>query len=193
MGKHEVSVLRRAVFLDRDGVINRPVVREGRPYPPDTPQEFVLIDGVEDACKRLKLAGFLLVVVTYQPDVARGRQSKKAVETMHAAMCQALPIDRVEVCYEADDATGSPRRKPGPGMLLDAARELNIDLRESFMVGDRWRDVDCGRAAGCTTIFIDYGYDERLRVQPDFTAESLLDAASRIISSTEREPACQRA
>ncbi len=193
MGEHEVSGSRSAVFLDRDGVINRPVVRAGRPYPPVSLPEFVLIDGVEEACRLLKKAGFLLVVVTNQPDVARRAQSMETVENMHLAMCRTLPIDRVEVCYDADDATGSDRRKPGPGMLVDAARELDIDLRRSFMVGDRWRDVDCGRAAGCTTVFIDYGYDEPLRAQPDFRAGSLLDAAARIIAMRESETAWQTA
>jgi D-glycero-D-manno-heptose 1,7-bisphosphate phosphatase len=153
--------------------------------------EFLLIDGVEQACRLLKRAGFLLVVVTNQPDVGRGTQSLETVESMNAEMCRQLPIDRVEVCYDADDSAASGRRKPRPGMLLDAARELNIDLTRSYMVGDRWRDIDCGRGAGCTTVFVDYGYDEELRAQPDVRVFSLLDAASRIIARIESEPVCQ--
>jgi D-glycero-D-manno-heptose 1,7-bisphosphate phosphatase len=199
MGEHKIKALSvPAVFLDRDGVINRPVIRSGRPYPPDTPEEFVLLDGVAEACGLLKQAGFLLVVVTNQPDVGRGTQSMETVETMHAAMCAALPLDRVEVCCDAHDAPESNRRKPKPGMILDAARALNIDLQRSFMVGDRWRDVDCGHAAGCTTVFIDYGYDEPLRSAPNLVAVSLLDAASRIIEKvigssapSESEKVCQ--
>lgn len=177
-----MSESRPAVFLDRDGVINRAVVRAGQPYPPASADEFVLLDGVEEACHLLKLAGFLLVVVTNQPDVGRGTQSIQAVEEMHAAMCVALPIDRVEVCYDPDDATASSRRKPKPGMLLDAARELNIDLSRSIMIGDRWRDINCGNAAGCMTVFIDYGYEEKLRVEPDLRAASLIDAATLIVA-----------
>jgi D-glycero-D-manno-heptose 1,7-bisphosphate phosphatase len=184
VGKYKVSGSQAAIFLDRDGVINRAMVREGKPYPPASINEFALLDGVGEACDLLKRAGFLLVVVTNQPDVARGTQSMQTVEEMHAAMCAALPIDRVEICYDADDSTGSYRRKPRPGMLLDAARALNIDLSRSMMIGDRWRDIDCGHAAGCTTVFIDYGYEEQLRAQPDIRVASLLDAA-RIIVGTE--------
>jgi D-glycero-D-manno-heptose 1,7-bisphosphate phosphatase len=183
--RHDVSAPRAAVFLDRDGVINRAVVRAGKPYPPASLNEFVLLDGVEEACHLLKTAGFLLVVVTNQPDVGRGSQSREAVEEMHAVMCQRLHLDRVEVCFDADDSTGSNRRKPKPGMLLDASRELNIDLGKSIMIGDRWRDIDCGHAAGCTTIFIDYSYEERLRAEPDMRAVSLLDAARLIVSGSD--------
>ena len=190
MGKHEVNAAesdppQAAIFLDRDGVINQAVVREGKPYPPASIDEFVLLEGVVEACGLLKRAGFLLVVVTNQPDVARGTQSVQAVEQMHAAMCKVLPIDRVEVCYDADDSTGSDRRKPKPGMLLDAARALNVDLSRSIMIGDRWRDIDCGHAAGCKTVFIDYGYKEQLHAQPDIRTASLLDAA-RLIVGTAR-------
>lgn len=170
----------RAVFLDRDGVINRPVVREGKPYPPASVAEFELLPGVEEACARLKAAGWLLIVATNQPDVGRGTQRREEVEAMHAEMGARLPIDRIEVCYDPGQGQPSEFRKPAPGMLLRAARELEINLAQSWMVGDRWRDIDCGAAAGCRTIFIDYGYDEKLRAPPTQRAASLL-AASEII------------
>jgi D-glycero-D-manno-heptose 1,7-bisphosphate phosphatase len=180
MGKCEVK---RAIFLDRDGVINRAVVRDGRPYPPATVAEFELLSDVEEACARLKAAGFLLVVATNQPDVGRGTQRREDVEAMHENMCARLPIDRVEVCYDPGQGLPSEFRKPAPGMLLRAARVLDIDLAASWMIGDRWRDIDCGAAVGCRTVFIDYGYDEKLRAQPDFRAASLLEAASLILPS----------
>jgi D-glycero-D-manno-heptose 1,7-bisphosphate phosphatase len=173
----------RAVFLDRDGVINAAEVRDGRPYPPKKSEEFRLLPGVREACNLLRNSGFLLVVATNQPDVGRGRQNQSEVEDMHRVMCEALPIDRVEVCYDAGEHA-SEFRKPQPGMLLRAAGELSIDLSRSYMVGDRWRDVDCGHAAGCRTIFIDYGYTECLRTQPDFRAGDLLTAARLIISTS---------
>ncbi len=173
--------LKRAAFLDRDGVINRAVVRDGKPYPPDTLTEFELLPGVAEACTRLKAAGYLLIVATNQPDVGRGTQRREEVEAMHATMCTALPIDRLEVCYDPGRGEPSEFRKPAPGMLLRAARELGIDLPQSWMVGDRWRDIDCGAAAGCRTIFIDHGYDEPLRVAPDFRVRSLLEAAGVIL------------
>ena len=177
----------RAVFLDRDGVINRALIRDGKPYPPQRLEDFALLDGVDEACRQLKIQGYVLVVATNQPDVGRGSLTKSVVEEMHAKICRELPIDRVEVCYDAG-ITPSDCRKPSPGMLLRAAAELGIDLPHSYMVGDRWRDVDCGAAAGCRTIFIDYQYAEQLRQQPDFRVASLLEAARLIIRmNTGRE------
>lgn len=175
----------RAVFLDRDGVINRPVVRDGLPHPPDTVEEFDLYEDVSAGCRRLQEAGFLLVVATNQPDVGRGTQSRARVEAIHASMQAALPvITRVEVCYDPGGSAGStPRRKPGPGMLLDAADALGVSLAESFMIGDRWRDVDCGRAAGCRTVFIDRGYREALRQTPDWTVDSFAEAVEVILDA----------
>jgi D-glycero-D-manno-heptose 1,7-bisphosphate phosphatase len=172
----------RAVFLDRDGVINASIVRDGKPYPPWTVEDFQVLPGVTEACRQLSDAGFALVVATNQPDVGRGQLARETVEAMHRIMCEQLPIDRIEVCYEPGGGAPSEFRKPRPGMLLRAAKELDLDLERSFMVGDRWRDIDCGYAAGCRTIFIDRGYDEALRQQPDFTAPDLPGAAQIILS-----------
>jgi len=176
--------MNRAVFLDRDGVINRPAVREGKSYPPESMEDFSIYPDVAEACARLKAAGFLIVVVTNQPDVGRGTQRREVVEAMHARMCAAVCIDRVEVCY---DSEMSQLYKPATGMLLRAASDLLLDLSSSFMVGDRWRDVDCGRAAGCTTIFIERGYRESLRQQPDYRAASLGEATEIILRRCQRE------
>jgi D-glycero-D-manno-heptose 1,7-bisphosphate phosphatase len=127
-------------------------------------------------------AGFLLVVVTNQPDVGRGTLDRSVVEAIHRHLEGLLPLDRVEVCYDSGGGTPPcPDRKPRPGMLLRAARELRADLAASYMVGDRWRDIECGRAAGCRTILIDYGYAEPLTVTPDFTVQNLPQAADIII------------
>jgi D-glycero-D-manno-heptose 1,7-bisphosphate phosphatase len=175
--------LNKAVFLDRDGVINRPVIVEGKPYPPRAVAEFEILPGVNQACADLKKAGFLLVVVTNQPDIGRGILKKDVVEAIHETMMQRLPIDRVEVCYHAGGEFGEACecRKPKPGMLINAAAALDIDLVRSFMVGDRWRDVDCGKRAGCKTVFIDWGYNEQLREQPDWTATNLTEAVRWIL------------
>jgi D-glycero-D-manno-heptose 1,7-bisphosphate phosphatase len=187
MGEPEVigppgAALRRAVFLDRDGVLNRAFVRDGKPYPPDRLEEFELLPGVPEGCDLLKAAGFLLVVATNQPDVGRGRQSRATVEEMHRRLRGLLPLDDVRVCYDGGSEP-SDFSKPAPGMLLSAAREWGIDLGRSYMIGDRWRDVDCGRAAGCATIFVEHGYCESLRQQPDFTVGSLLEAAKLIVEA----------
>lgn len=175
----------RAVFLDRDGVINRALEREGKPYPPTSLAEFEILPEVASACAKLKQAGFLLIAATNQPDVGRGTLEKSVVEKIHAHMMARLPIDRVEVCYHpGQGASDCDCRKPKPGMLLRAARSLNIDLAHSWMVGDRWRDIDCGAAAGCKTIFIDRGYTEELRKKPDFSARNLTEAADIILRET---------
>ena len=183
MGKHAVkSEIRRAVFLDRDGVINRALVREGKPYPPRSVDEFEILPGVFEACTRLRQAGFVLVVATNQPDVGRGTLPQSTVEEIHALMCRRLPIDRVEVCYHSGKGTSDcDCRKPRPGMLLRAARDLQLELSRSWMVGDRWRDIDCGKAAGCRTILVDAGYDEELRAIPDFRVHNLLEAAAIVV------------
>lgn len=178
-----------AVFLDRDGVINRALVRSGKPYPPSSLEEFEILPGVAEACARLKSAGFLLVVATNQPDVGRGTLSQEIVEALHAHMCRELPLDRVEVCYHpGQGASDCDCRKPRPGMLLRAAHALGINLARSFMVGDRWRDIDCGHAAGCTTVLIDYAYDEALRQPPHHRVKSLLEAADVILKLSPPRP-----
>jgi D-glycero-D-manno-heptose 1,7-bisphosphate phosphatase len=179
-----IDIRTRAVFLDRDGVINRPVVRDGKPFPPASLDDLEILPGVPEALKRLRDAGFLLVVVTNQPDVAKGTQTKRVVDDIHAHMAATLPLDDIRVCFH-EDKDGCACRKPKAGMLLDAARDAGISLARSFMVGDRWRDIDAGRLAGCRTIFIDYGYDERLRRQPDAIVGSLAEAAEWILDETD--------
>ena len=172
---------RRAVFLDRDGVINRAILRDGKPYPPATVDNVEVLPGVADGLDRLHDAGFRLVVVTNQPDIARGTQARDVVETIHAHLAAVLPIDEFRVCgHDDDDACTC--RKPKPGMLEDAARAADIDVGASFMVGDRWRDIEAGRAAGCRTVFIDYHYDERRPRDPDVIVPSFPDAVDWILS-----------
>lgn len=169
-----------AVFLDRDGVLNDVIVREGKPYPPQSLQQFSILPGVKEALTDLAKAGFLLIVATNQPDVARGIQTREVVEAMHRRLRAELPLDDIKVCYEVETST-SRCYKPKPGMLLEAAQERGIDLTGSYMVGDRWRDVGCGRAAGCYTIFIDRGYTESLRERPDATCGNITEAAAIIL------------
>jgi D-glycero-D-manno-heptose 1,7-bisphosphate phosphatase len=172
-----------AVFLDRDGVINRALERDSKPYPPRNLAEFEILPEVPGACLRLKAAGYILVVATNQPDVGRGTLKQEIVEEIHAHMLKQLPIDRVEVCFHpGQGASHCDCRKPKPGMLRRAAIALNINLSQSWMVGDRWRDVDCGHAAGCKTIFIDRGYAEELKQKPDFSARNLAEAVDIILA-----------
>jgi D-sedoheptulose 7-phosphate isomerase len=179
--------LRPAVFLDRDGVINRAIVRDGKPSPPSGLKELELLPEVASSMHDLKAHGFALIVITNQPDVSRGTQTLDAVEVIHQALASSLPIDDIFVCYH-DDADHCACRKPNPGMLFEAQRKHNIDLSRSFMVGDRWRDIDAGHAAGCKTVLIDYGYRERKSAQaPEATVRSLREAADWILSSSLKE------
>jgi D-glycero-D-manno-heptose 1,7-bisphosphate phosphatase len=172
--------MRRAVFLDRDGVINRAVVRDGKPYPPSAVSDTVILPGVEEALTALHDAGYLLIVVTNQPDVARGATSRAAVEAINDYLNAHLMLDEFRTCYH-DSKDGCDCRKPLPGSLLSAASQYSIDLNLSYMVGDRWRDIEAGTRAGCKTIFIDYGYDEKQPEAPDFTVTSLLEASKIIL------------
>ena len=168
-----------AVFLDRDGTLNEAVVRDGKPYPPASVDELVIVPGAREAVAALRQAGFRTIVATNQPDVATGKQRRDVVEAINAYLGAALGLDDFRVCYHVD-ADACACRKPKPGLLLDAARDWRLDLARSFMVGDRWRDVDAGRAAGCRTVLIEAGYDER-RSEPDFSVASLAEACTVIV------------
>ena len=171
----------RAVFLDRDGVINDAVVRNGNPYPPSSVAEVRIVEDAASALAHLKRVGFHLAVVTNQPDVARGTQSRDTVEAINKYLAAQLPLDSFHVCYH-DEADNCDCRKPKPGLILEAARAHNSDPRQGFLVGDRWRDMAAGRAAGCKTIWIDRGYLERVPTDYDFRAESLTAAVGWITS-----------
>lgn len=175
------GTVRRAVFLDRDGVINRAVVRDGKPFAPRSVGELEVLPGVANALRRLRDAGFRLVVVTNQPDVARGRLSRAALDEMHAHLREALAIDEFRVCPH-DDADGCECRKPKAGLILAASDAAGISRPESYVVGDRWRDIEAGKRAGCATILVDYGYDERRPDRPDAVVTSLAEAADWILS-----------
>lgn len=172
--------MRRAIFLDRDGVINRAIVRNGIPYPPSSLDEVEILPGVKQALQELHDAGYLLVVITNQPDVARGTLKKEDVEAINKFLASRLPIDAFKTCYH-DTNDGCNCRKPLPGSIFEAANEHNINLSKSFMVGDRWRDIDAGASAGCKTFFINYRYEEKVPETPDFIISSLTEAKKIIL------------
>ncbi|MDA1184512.1 MAG: HAD family hydrolase [Acidobacteria bacterium] len=172
--------MKRAVFLDRDGVINREIFRTGQAQAPFTLDDFEILPGVPDALDRLSSAGFLLILVTNQPDVVRGFASRDQVDTLHAHLRQTLPLDDIRVCYH-DDANGCACRKPSPGMLYAAAVQHDITLADSYLVGDRWRDVGAGRSAGCTTILVHSDRDEPTTIEPHVRMRDLGEAATWIL------------
>jgi D-glycero-D-manno-heptose 1,7-bisphosphate phosphatase len=173
------------VFLDRDGVLNRSVVRNGVPSPPESLDDLELLPGVREAVDQLRSAGYLIVVVTNQPDIARGTQSASVVDAMNAVVQRELAIDAVFVCPH-DDADECECRKPKPGMLLEAIERFGIDRDRSFMVGDRWRDVAAGRAAGCRTVQVGW-LDEGAQSVVATVRRADLEDAVRWILSEEAE------
>jgi len=174
------QVTQRAVFLDRDGVINRTFLREGTWSPPSSVAELEILPGVSAALNALRAKGYVLVVVTNQPDVARGTLSQHVVEALHERLRSELPLDAIFACFhDSDDRCDC--RKPKPGLLLQAARALGIDLSRSFMVGDRWSDVEAGKRAGCRTLFVGTHHAEPTLTSCDFRVGSLTEAADIII------------
>lgn len=175
----------RAVFLDRDGVLNRAVIRGGKPFPPASPAELEIVPDAA-VLGELKALGFLLVVVTNQPDVARGTQTREAVDGIHDRLKAVVPLDDIFVCYHADtDLCGC--RKPEPGLIFRAAEKYGIDLQASYLVGDRWRDIEAGERAGLKTVLIDYGYSEQSpRLGPAVRVTSLRAAAEWIVEHNQR-------
>jgi len=174
--------LKPAVFLDRDGVINKAVIRQGKPYPPDAVDDVQFFPDTYKAIQLLRASGYYIIIVTNQPDVAKGIQSQEAVEKIHESIREKFNVDDIKVCYHVDEDNCNCR-KPKPGMLLEAARDYAIDLNKSYMIGDRWRDIEAGRSAGCRTILMrsEVPYQERQAKNPDFIVSSLSEACRIIL------------
>ena len=173
-------LVRRAVFLDRDGVLNDAILRNGRPHPPTSLAELTLASDADDAIARLKLAGFVTICVTNQPDVARGTLDEATARQLNSAVVEALGLDDLIACFH-DDLDGCSCRKPRPGMILEGAARWHVDPNSSYLVGDRWRDIEAGKNAGCRTIWIDRGYRERAPEAPDARVASLTEAVEWIL------------
>lgn len=176
--------MKYAVFLDRDGVINRAIIRDRKPYPPSKLEDVIFTLGTSEAIQSLRASGYLVIVVTNQPDVAKGMQRKEEVESIHGIIRQQLQVDDIKVCYHVDE-DDCHCRKPRPGMILDAAQEYSIDLAGSYMIGDRWRDIEAGQAAGCKTILIrpEINYNEPQAQGMDIVVDSLYEAAAFILKN----------
>jgi len=171
----------KAVFLDRDGVLNKSIVIDGKPFPPRSLGELQILAEALEGCQRLAAAGFKLICVTNQPDVTRGLMHANDLTAINASVVEQLRLDDLRVCIHSDE-DNCDCRKPKPGMLIDAAKDHDLDLSKSYMVGDRWRDIEAGLAAGCRTVLIDYHYAERRPEGMNYTCNSLARAAQFIIS-----------
>jgi D-glycero-D-manno-heptose 1,7-bisphosphate phosphatase len=188
MGKASMSRRQRAVFLDRDGVLNRALVRNAQPFPPASPSDLEIVPDIT-ALGELKALGFLLLVVTNQPDVARGTQTGEIVDAINDRLKAIVPLDDIFVCYHTD-GDQCDCRKPEPGLILRAAEKYGIDLVDSYLIGDCWRDIEAGERAGCKSVLIAPGYLEPgPRLGPDIRVPSLRSAADWIVEQNSRDSA----
>jgi len=173
-----------AVFLDRDGILNRATLRDGKPYPPSQLDDLEILPGSIASLARLADFGYVLIGVTNQPDVARGTQSRETVESFNALIQSKLPVREIFVCYH-DNVDNCDCRKPRPGLILNAANKYGLDLSMSWMVGDRWKDIAAGRAVGLKTIFVDYHYSETYKgASADFTVQDTVHLADIILKGS---------
>lgn len=169
--------MHKTVFFDRDGVINKVLFNNGKPFSPRTFTDFELIPGIGIVLNSLKKFGFLNIVITNQPDIARGLLKQQDLDKMHAIIREQLAIDDIIVCPH-DDADDCYCRKPKPGMILSAAKVWDIDLSNSFVIGDSKKDIEAGKGAGCKTILIDAVYNKD--VKADFRVSDIYSAAEVI-------------
>jgi D-glycero-D-manno-heptose 1,7-bisphosphate phosphatase len=178
-----MPVQHRAVFFDRDGVLNKVILKNNKPFPPANVNELKIFPDANYGLTQLADQGYFLFGVTNQPDVARGTTTRAIVDEINQSILEQLPLKDIRVCFH-DDIDNCVCRKPKPGLLLQLAKEFDIDLTQSFMIGDRWKDIEAGKAAGCKTIWLKTDYDEKKAFNMDFTANSLTKAVAWISSLT---------
>ena len=176
--------VKRAIFLDRDGVINKVIFRNGKVSSPWRFEEFEILPDVKKVLTKFKEMGFLKIVVSNQPDVKRGFLKKEELEKMNQFLIQNLPIDEIMICPHDDDDHCNCR-KPKPGLILEAAKKYGIDLKQSFLIGDTWKDVEAGKRAGCKVILIKTDYNKNIQKGPDFVVNSLKEALEIIKKSIQ--------
>ena len=171
----------KAIFFDRDGVLNKSVIVNRKPYPPKTVAEVIIPDGVKESVLELKKMGFTLIVITNQPDIARGSTTYKAVNDINDFLKTNLLLDDVYCCTH-DDSDNCTCRKPKPGMIIEAEKKWNINLEKSFLIGDRWKDIQAGKNSGLKTILIDYNYNEKF-IEPDYKVKNFKNIINIIKSN----------
>lgn len=173
--------MNRAAFLDRDGVVNRAIIREGRAVAPRSLEDFHFMPGIHVLTEKLRQAQYKIIVVTNQPDVFYGYVDRATVDEMHRIVRHELQIDDIRVCFHID-AHNCDCRKPKPGLLLSAAKDFDLDLRQSFIIGDTGRDMDAGKAVNCRTILLDGGYAQEHLENADDVIHSLYEVGDLILN-----------
>ena len=169
----------KAIFLDRDGVLNKPIIKNRKPYPPSKIEELEILPGVYEGIQLLRHSGFKLIVITNQPDVSRGSATIEIVDEINNFIIKQLKVDEIMCCFH-DDNENCECRKPKPGMILEAVKKWDIDLSVSYLIGDRWRDIQTAKNIGLTSILIKYDYDEK-KINADFECNNLEEAANYIL------------
>jgi D-glycero-D-manno-heptose 1,7-bisphosphate phosphatase len=172
--------LQPAIFLDRDGTLMEEVG-----YCAD-PAHVRVFPGVIEALQELRDAGYLLILITNQSGIGRGYFTEDAYRAVQAEFERQILPARLDGVYFCPDVEPSPRRKPAPGMLLEAARDHSVDLARSYMIGDKTSDIEAGRAAGCRTILVETGYGrEQTAADPTIIARSFAEAVILVRTSSQ--------
>jgi D-glycero-D-manno-heptose 1,7-bisphosphate phosphatase len=161
----------KAIFFDRDGVLNKAIMKNNKPFSPKTLKQLEINPDANMIIKYAKKKKFLTFMITNQPDVARGENSKKNVDKINLFIKKKLNIDDIFCCYCSDNQC--KRRKPNPGMLIEAKKKWNISFKKSFLIGDRKKDIDAAKKVKIKSIFIDYNYDEKKPTKPNFVIYTL--------------------
>jgi D-glycero-D-manno-heptose 1,7-bisphosphate phosphatase len=174
---------KKAVFLDKDGILNNVVFRENQPASPRTPSEFSIIDDAIEPVQRIKEAGFLTIVVTNQPDISRGLMQWDDLYPMLDDLKEHFPLDDVCICAH-DDKDACPCRKPKPGLLTEAAKKWGIDLKKSYLIGDGKKDVLAAKAAGCKAVKLKRPYNQDVTFH--YAVDSMSDAAEWILKDSKQ-------
>ncbi len=171
--------MKKAVFIERDGILNEVKADTKHQIAPLTFEEFKINKAAEPALRKLKAAGFVLIVTTNQPGLSRGHQSRRELDRMHEIIKRCFPIDDIAVCPH-DESDHCPCRKPRPGLLIEAAFKWGLNLDHSYVVSDKWQDAEASRTAGCTSLILKSPWVGNVR--HDFVLPSLDAIAEKILT-----------
>lgn len=172
--------------MDRDGVLNKVNIIEGKPFPPDSLKSLEIYDDVFLSLEKLRKYNYKLIVVTNQPDIARGKTDFLTVSKINAHLYHTLKLDGIYMCTH-DSIDLCSCRKPRPGMILQAASDFELSLTSSFLIGDRWSDIEAAKNSGCEPIFINRKYCEKSPTGKFFTVNSFQEATELILQGTLNE------
>jgi D-glycero-D-manno-heptose 1,7-bisphosphate phosphatase len=175
----------KAVFFDRDGVLNFSEIKNRKPYPPKNADNLIIVENAKELLNELKNQKFLLICITNQPDFSRGTRTLQNIQQSNDKVSKTLNLDDLFCCLH-DNKDNCSCRKPKPGMIFEAEKKWNIDLTKSFLIGDRKSDIEAGISANLKTIFIDYDYDEEKPNKYDFKCSNLQQAVSFILNEKEK-------